>query len=185
MDPATGSLTLGLDDGLPSYDPDLILSIDTHCEYRSSGWNFLINFPGFLVFAPAWNGYVYRADIATDVTIQDVDGDVLEHAHVLVSYNIREGDADRVVLAHVSWLEVGVLAFVGGIYNARTFDRDLIPELQLRVRSNYANYVMHQIEPQLRAATAAVMEPKRRLELEIEPEPPPARETPQDVRPPL
>jgi hypothetical protein len=188
MDPGIGTLRtdfVGTRRGISGYDPDLVLSIQTQCEYRSSGWNFLINFPGFILFAPAWNGYVYRADVATDVAIHDVDGNALQQAHVPVSYNIREGDADRVTMAQLSWLEFGVLAFIGGIYNANTFDRDIIPELQVRVRDNYANYVVTQIEPQLRAAAAAVMEPRRRLELEMEPEQPPPDETPDDTRPPL
>ena len=35
-----------------SFRPDVILSIEPQITYRSSGWNFLINWPGFLLFTP-------------------------------------------------------------------------------------------------------------------------------------
>ena len=57
-----------------SFLPDLVLSIDHRLQYRSSGWNFLVNWPGFAVFMPGWIGYGYHADIETHVTIHDAQG---------------------------------------------------------------------------------------------------------------
>lgn len=37
---------------------DAIARMSVRADRKGSGWNFLVNFPGFLVFAPAWNGYV-------------------------------------------------------------------------------------------------------------------------------
>ena len=48
-------------------DLDVIATISVNSEYKGSGWNFLINWPGFLVFAPAWNGYIY--EINHDFTV--------------------------------------------------------------------------------------------------------------------
>ena len=132
------------------YDPDIILDIRPRVTYRSSGWNFLVNFPGFLIFAPAWHGYNYRADIMTNVLIKDGDGRVLEQLQIPVSYDIRQGDPDRVVLAQLSWLEVGVIALVSGVYVANEFDRDIIHLLQTRVGANYTRYVLADAQRQTR-----------------------------------
>ncbi len=35
---------------------DVIANVSVRPEYKGSGWNFLINFPGFLIFTPAWHG---------------------------------------------------------------------------------------------------------------------------------
>jgi len=56
------------------FNPDIVLKIDPKIDYSSSGWNFLINFPGFLIFTPAWNGYVYNANITTSISIQNCVG---------------------------------------------------------------------------------------------------------------
>ena len=40
-------------------DVDVIAKINIIPEYKGSGANFWINWPGFLVWAPAWNGFVY------------------------------------------------------------------------------------------------------------------------------
>jgi hypothetical protein len=54
----------------------------------------------------------------------------------------------------LTWLEVSVLAFFGGIYNATRFDRDVIPEMTPTVRDNYAPYVLRQLEPKLGAVAS-------------------------------
>jgi hypothetical protein len=39
-----------------------------------AGWNFLINWPGFVVFLPAWVGYGYHAEVETRLRIEDSEG---------------------------------------------------------------------------------------------------------------
>ena len=66
----------GIADSLGKYSTDVMMLNDSSelkkvdvlaevlitPEYKGSGWNFWINFPGFIVFAPAWNGYVYKVN---------------------------------------------------------------------------------------------------------------------------
>jgi hypothetical protein len=40
----------------PGFEPDVVLRISPSVEYKGSGWNLPITFPGFLVFAHAWKG---------------------------------------------------------------------------------------------------------------------------------
>ena len=133
--------------------PDLVLALAPSVEYRSSVWNFFINWPGFLIFTPAWNGYVYRADVYTQVTVRDGSGNLLSEIDVPISYSIREADGDRCALANVSWLEVSAIALISGVYNAIVFDRDSIPALTAAVRGNYTDYVLGKLRPALAMAS--------------------------------
>jgi hypothetical protein len=134
------------------FTPDVILSINPQVEYRSSGWNFLINWPGFIIFTPAWNGYVYHADIMTEITIHDREGNMLSTSKLPISYDIREAEMDRTIWTGLTWLEVSLLAFGGGIYNANVFDRDIIGTLEIHIRDNYATFISNQMQPKVQAA---------------------------------
>lgn len=138
-------------------DPDLVVSIELTTIYRSSGWNFLINWPGFLIFTPAWNGYVYYADITTEVNVDDLDGKIVSRSSTPISYSIRQAEMDRTIFTGLTWFEVSALAFGGGIYNANTFDRDIIGSLEVHVKDNYTNYVYGKMAPQIAEAASRVM----------------------------
>ena len=149
-----------------TFRPDVILSIEPRMTYRSSGWNFLINWPGFLVFTPAWNGYVYHADILTRVLIYDGSGNLVSEESIPISYDIRQAEMDRTIWTGLTWLEVSALALFGGIYNAFVFDDDILPQLQIHVKDNYSTYVGNAVRPKIiaaaetsRAATAAAPPP--------------------------
>lgn len=137
------------------FRPDVILSIKPQVTYRSSGWNFLINWPGFLIFTPAWNGYVYHADILTLVAIHDGSGNLLSEDSIPISYDIRQAEMDRTIWTGLTWLEVSALALVGGIYNAFVFDDDILPQLQVHVKDNYSTYVGNAVRPKILAAAEA------------------------------
>lgn len=160
-DPGIGELTTDYvtkRNAPPSSRPDLILSISPHVEYRSSGWNFLINWPGFLIFTPAWNGYVYHADVMTRIAIHAGNGDLIAEAAVPVTYSIRHAEMDRTIFTGISWTgwDLTLLSLGGGIYNAFVFDRDLIGKFQVQSKDNYATFVTNQIRPKIRSAMEAV-----------------------------
>jgi len=139
-----------------SFQPDLILSINPSASYRSSGWNFLVNWPGFLIFTPAWNGYVYHADVLTQIVIHDGTGRALSEASIPMSYSIRQAEMDRTIFTGLTWFEVSALAFFGGIYNAFVFDRDIVGQFQVQIKDNYATYVSNQVQPKVQAAADAI-----------------------------
>jgi hypothetical protein len=138
-----------------AFRPDVILAIKPSVQYRSSGWNFLINWPGFLIFTPAWNGYVYHADIMTHVAIHDANGQPVSEESIPISYSIRQAEMDRTIWTGLTWLEFSVLALVGGVYNAFVFDEDIVPQLQTQVRENYATYVGNAVRPKIISAAEA------------------------------
>ena len=94
---------------------DIVTTVSVKPEYKGSGWNFLVNFPGFLVFVPALNGYVYEVSYDTSVVLEKTaDSTTIETFDVPIKLNLRHADINR-TWTEVSWLEVGVIAFVGGI----------------------------------------------------------------------
>ncbi len=140
--------------------PDLILSIDPVVQYRSSGWNFLINWPGFIIIAPVWHGYVYHADIDTGLVIHDSSGQVLSDSSVPMAYNIRQADPDRAMWASfpLGWLAFGSISLLSGIYDAFNFDRDIIGDLQGHIDDNYGRFVANQVSPKVQAAADSLRE---------------------------
>jgi hypothetical protein len=167
-----------------SFDPDVILSIKPQVSYRSSGWNFLINWPGFLIFTPAWNGYVYHADILTRVAIHDGSGDLISEEQIPISYDIRQAEMDRTIWTGLTWLEVSALALIGGIYNAFVFDDDILPQLQVHVKDNYSTYVGNAVRPKILAAAEASAAEAPAAPAPVAADPAPAPEVTKDEVPP-
>lgn len=160
-DPGMGELRTDYHAGLAkrrnAFKPDVILSITPTVTYRSSGWNFLINWPGFLIFTPAWHGYVYRADVMTSMRIYDRDGTPIDEFQVPMTYNIRHADMNRTIWTGLTWLDgVGGLAFLGGIYNAFVFDRDTIAPMRVQMKGNYAEWVIATAQKRIRSVAADI-----------------------------
>ena len=98
-----------------SDNADFILKVNTMSEYAGKGSNFFVNFPGFLIFAPALFGYGYRANYTFDVDITEVaTQETLPRLTIPIVLDIRHAAINR-TWTEVSWFEVGVIAFVGGI----------------------------------------------------------------------
>jgi len=54
-----------------SSNVDVIATITVNSDYNGSGWNFLINWPGFLIWTPAWHGYRYTIEHDVNVLLTD------------------------------------------------------------------------------------------------------------------
>lgn len=124
---------------------DLVAKIEIKAAYKGSGTNFLINFPGFLVWAPAWNGYVYTADL--DVHVDLVKGsalnEVVKTLDLPIGLDIRHADFDR-TWTEISWFEFGVIAFVGGLVFIK-YDSDVTPLLMREIEHPIGEYVAKKI----------------------------------------
>jgi len=94
---------------------DVVANIRTTSDYHGSGWNFLINFPGFLIFTPAWNGYVYKVNYDVDVLLKNTSDDkMIGTFNLPIRLNVRHADMSR-TWTEISWFEVGVIALISGI----------------------------------------------------------------------
>lgn len=123
---------------------DVVANLAFTHEYKGSGWNFLINWPGFLVFAPAWNGYVYRANFQVDVNLtKGANGNSLDSWSMPISLDLRHAEIDR-TWTEIGWLEVGIIPFIGGIAFT-AYDTDVTPILLDRIEGPIGDYVAQEI----------------------------------------
>lgn len=127
---------------------DVISTISIASDYEGSGWNFLVNFPGFLVWAPAWHGYNYQVSHNINVNLTDAKtGKSINTISVPVVLNIRHADFDR-TWTEISWLEFGVIAFVGGIVFI-SYDDDVTPLVQQKAGPVIADLIAQRIASSL------------------------------------
>jgi hypothetical protein len=138
---ATVRLPYAVNTALPV---DVIASIAIHPEYKGSGWNFLINFPGFLVWAPAWHGYVYKADYDVRIALREpAEQAAFASWNIPVQLNIRHADINR-TWTEISWFEVGIIAFVGGIVFI-DYDDEVSPILAGEIERPLGDYIAQEI----------------------------------------
>ena len=109
---------------------DYWIDISIRPSYSGSTWNLPINFPGFLVFMPAWHGYVYEVNYTVDVTIlQGGTLKLLDQFTVPFTFDVRHADINR-TWTEVGWLETGIIPLVGGFFFIQFDDNvaELVPE---------------------------------------------------------
>jgi hypothetical protein len=169
-DPATRGYVDAVAEGLrrdPSFDlvlypydgrrdADLVLDISVSPRYSGRGSNFLVNWPGFLIFAPAIWGYGYEATVETQVSIRDRGGLVQELA-IPTRYRFRQAESDR-TWTQIGWLELGIIPLIGGLAFTQ-YDPDVTPEFVSRVAPNYGAYVAQRIRETLASSGQAEAPP--------------------------
>lgn len=127
---------------LPSVD--YAVKLTTSSQYKGSGWNFLINWPGFLIWTPAWHGYKYRVVYGFDADITDTTThSTLPRISSPVDLDIRHADIGR-TWTEVSWLEWSAIAFVGGLIFTR-YDHDITPQVLDATETKIGDYVASKI----------------------------------------
>ena len=122
---------------------DVIANVDVNPEYKGAGTNFFVNFPGWLVFAPAWNGYKYQANPRTRVELTTPDGSSIGEISWEHNYVFHQADMGR-TWTEVSWFEVGIIALIGGIVFVQ-YDPDQTPHFIEEVSNSYGRQVAVEI----------------------------------------
>lgn len=131
---------------------DYVINVSTLSEYKGSGWNFLINFPGFLIFTPAWHGYNYKADFDYNVDITKTqNNEKLPRLSVPVHMDIRHAAMNR-TWTEISWVEFGAIALIGGIVFIR-YDNNVTPLLIDKTEYKIGDYVAGKITKAIIAAS--------------------------------
>jgi hypothetical protein len=154
----------------PKKDVDVNASISIKPEYKGSGANFLINWPGFLVWAPAWHGYVYKANYDISILLtKGPSGEVVDSFRLPIYLDVRHADINR-TWTEISWLEVSAIAFVGGIIFTR-YDDTVTPILIDKIEHPIGEYVAQVIVQRL--APLAAAPPPSPPPPEVKPPPPP------------
>ena len=123
---------------------DQIVKINTSSKYEGSGWNFLINWPGFLIWTPAWHGYDYNVKYDFDVDITNTkNAESLPRLSIPVDLDIRHAAMNR-TWTEISYFEWSAIALVGGIVFTR-YDNSVTPLLLDAVENKITDYVAGKI----------------------------------------
>jgi hypothetical protein len=127
----------------PDFKPDYIVRIRPATEYAGSGWNYAITFPGFLIFTHAWNGFVYGADVDTDIEIRTLGIDrAFASQTVQTHWNLRHCDFERGAWTSSGWYTpfYGGINLIIGFFMIR-YDQDATPAFVTEVHKPYGRYV--------------------------------------------
>jgi hypothetical protein len=122
---------------------DLTMDITIIPYYSGSGSNFLVNWPGFLIFAPAIWGYGYNAEIDTKVNVIRVKDNLSHQINIPTKWKFRQAEIDR-TWTEIGWFEVSLIPFIGGIVFTQ-YDTDVTDEFITKVAPNYGTYVAKKI----------------------------------------
>lgn len=122
---------------------DTVVDITLIPHYTGSGSNFFVNWPGFLIFAPAIWGYGYNADIDTKVNVTRLIDNRSQQIEIPTKWKFRQAEMDR-TWTEVGWFEVGLIPLIGG-FVFMDYDHDVTDEFITKVSPNYASHVAGKI----------------------------------------
>lgn len=140
---------------------DYLIELTNTMNYSASGENFLITFPGFLIFTHAWLGYKYNVAIDTQSKLIDSKGQVLSEQKISTPYEFRYTSFVRgATTSLVGWFTPGwgVIDVVPGMIFATSYDDRANNELIDKIKPSYKSFVsgkiLEQIAQQQNAAAA-------------------------------
>ena len=105
-------------------------------------------FPGFIVFAHAWNGFLYEATLTTQVSVArpaSADNPAQTRA-IETKYDMRFCDFDRGAATSSGWYTPGwggLNLLIGGFMVP--YDSDATPAFQEQVQQVYGRYIASNI----------------------------------------
>lgn len=127
---------------------DYIATFTVDSDYKGSGWNFLINWPGFLIFTPAWHGYNYTIEHNLTVLLTDAkSGTQIDTFNLPVSLDIRHAAFNR-TWTEIGWLEFGIIPLVGGVVFIQ-YDDNVTPIAHDKAIPVIADYTAQEIASRL------------------------------------
>ncbi len=122
---------------------DVLVDIAINTKYDAKGSNFFVNFPGFLIFAPAIWGYGYDAWIDTQVSVTDLKSNVSQQISSPAHYTFRHADMSRTWTVGGGWV-IWPIPLVGGIVFTG-YDDGITDLFITKVSPSYGPYVASKI----------------------------------------
>lgn len=123
---------------------DYIVDLNLSSEFKGSGANFWINWPGFLIWTPAWHGYKYGADFDVMANIVNTDsGNEVCSLDFPIDLDIRHAAMNR-TWTEISWIEWSAIAFVGGLMFMK-YDETVTPLLMDKYEHRLGEYISSKI----------------------------------------
>lgn len=129
---------------------DVIAHLDIDSQHKGAGVNFLINWPGFLVFAPAWNGYVYKVNWTVNCTVMNGSNkEIVDQFEIPITLDVRHAAMNR-TWTEVSWFEIGAIAFFSGIAFTN-YDNSVTPLVVEKTENQLGKYIAQEIVKRINA----------------------------------
>ncbi len=145
-------------------DRDVKATISLKTERRGSGWNYWADFPGFLVWFPAWHGYNYHVLYDVDIELRDArTGKRINTLYIPVSLDIQHADRNRTWVGGMSWPTLGLASLVGGLAHM-DYDDTITPRVNQYAGPVLADYTAQQIALTLQYYNASPNERLDKLE---------------------
>lgn len=141
---------------------DILTKITVKSDHKGSVANFFINFPGFLIWTSAWNGFVYKPSYDVDVEIVNArDNSPIETFTVPIRLDVRHAEFDR-TWTQITWLESGIIGFVGGLVFIK-YDDDVTPLVEDKIQKTIGDYIALEVSKRLKNADSyqAIINNKR------------------------
>lgn len=121
-------------------DVNFLMNIAVKPRHKGSGANFWINWPGFLIWTPAWNGYVYKPAYDIDIALTSTgNGQVVDTFSLPIDLDVRQADIGR-TWTEISWLEVSVIALIGGAAFTQ-YDPDITTMVEVESKATIGEHV--------------------------------------------
>ncbi len=140
----------------PDFQPDYVVTVHPKTQFDGSGWNYLVAFPGFLIFTHAWNGYVYSAQTTTEIEIRRPGmQDLVASRTVETDWNLRHCDFGRGAWTSSGWYTpfYGGLNLVVGFFMIQYDDGATAP-FTTTVHDPYGKYIANHVVELLSVADA-------------------------------
>lgn len=123
---------------------DIITDVKVHPKHTGSYLNFFINFPGFLVWAPAINGYQYYPAYDIDIDLISVaNNNKIETVNIPIKLDVNHADIGR-TWTEISWFECGVIALISGVVFT-SYDDDITPLVESEIKGPVGDYLAQMV----------------------------------------
>jgi hypothetical protein len=123
---------------------DVVANIDIQTQHDGSGMNFFINWPGFLIWAPAWHGYIYEVKYTVNCTLTKAGTkEVIDQFTIPIALDIRHAAINR-TWTEISWFEVSIIALIGGAVFIN-YDESVTPLVSEKVENPLGKYIALEI----------------------------------------
>jgi hypothetical protein len=143
--------------------PEGRIELSMEASYEGDGLNFLICWPGFLIFAPVWNGYSYHAtyNVHADVVLGAGRRDAFD---LSCTYDIHHMDLERGVASMGGgWLFPGysAVALVAAPFMTG-YDSDVTDPFVTSVREDIADGIARRVLERVAALESSTVAVHRR-----------------------
>lgn len=147
---------------------DVVAHMEIETAHNGSGWNYLVTFPGFLILAPAWNGYIYEVKYTINCTLTKGTGsETIDQFKIPIALDIRHAGINRTWTGGCDVLAtLGAASLIGGFVFI-SYDNSVTPLVNEKIERPIGKYIAQEIVKRINASgkVSQIIIPKVNTEL--------------------